>query len=503
MSILKNIVPSVFTVPTSSLSFSCYYCLLLLLGMALIFQQTIIIDAEKQIDTAINVTGETNYDSNYTTNDNNNNSLTLSKSSLNDKEKQQQLHPEDKKSESNMELVDRELLLVKNVDHSFPSSHFRMTPATSSLSPPRISRIKSFSKRPTHHNNLNSRRNRDRLKPYPYAYSYGHHHVPESHTVNNIQPSRFHYYYPYSHTNEYISYTNDPHIVHYFSHPRFRPQIRIIERPSFIERRSDARGKLVSQIVNRASQAFQNLIEHRRNRSRPRLTKFMSERRSSAGRLFPRVRERFVHRIESRKPKPPEPIVDNEQQQDIQFAESRIDGNETAIGAINNQLPPPPPPPSQELNDERPFYKQPNLNYELEGQKLRQDIVDKVGHLQTILETAFQVSRERRDLFLSRLLRNTNNRLERAKNRADQILSEPATSELAVKTLHHINNGINNMNLFLHNLLNRINVSINVQMKNPETESSMPNINNNNNNSSINNGTTSQTKNNDKDQQQS
>ncbi|XP_046920013.2 uncharacterized protein LOC124500036 isoform X3 [Dermatophagoides farinae] len=391
MSILKNIVPSVFTVPTSSLSFSCYYCLLLLLGMALIFQQTIIIDAEKQIDTAINVTGETNYDSNYTTNDNNNNSLTLSKSSLNDKEKQQQLHPEDKKSESNMELVDRELL----------------------------------------------------------------------------------------------------------------PQIRIIERPSFIERRSDARGKLVSQIVNRASQAFQNLIEHRRNRSRPRLTKFMSERRSSAGRLFPRVRERFVHRIESRKPKPPEPIVDNEQQQDIQFAESRIDGNETAIGAINNQLPPPPPPPSQELNDERPFYKQPNLNYELEGQKLRQDIVDKVGHLQTILETAFQVSRERRDLFLSRLLRNTNNRLERAKNRADQILSEPATSELAVKTLHHINNGINNMNLFLHNLLNRINVSINVQMKNPETESSMPNINNNNNNSSINNGTTSQTKNNDKDQQQS
>ena len=84
----------------------------------------------------------------------------------------------------------------------------------------------------------------------------------------------------------------------------------------------------------------------------------------------------------------------------------------------------PPPPPSQELNDERQFYKQPNLNYELEGQKLRQDIVDKVGHLQTILETAFQVSRERRDLFLSRLLRNTNNRLERAKNRADQILSE-------------------------------------------------------------------------------
>ncbi|XP_075680390.1 uncharacterized protein LOC113791815 isoform X3 [Dermatophagoides pteronyssinus] len=453
----RSLVPSVFTILPSSLSssfsfsFSCYYCLIILYGIALIFQQTIIIDAEKQIDTAIinnNVTDVKNYDSNYTTN----HSQTLSKSSLNNNEQQQQqqLYPDDQKSGQNMELVDRELI------------------------------TKSLSKRPNHHN-LNFRRNRDRLKSFPYAYAHGQN-VPEPYNVN-IQPSRFHYHYPYSPSNQ--------------------PQIRIIERPLFIERRSDTtRGKLVSQIVNRASQAFHNLIEHRRNRSKPRLAKFMSERRSSGGRLFPRVREHFVHRIESRKPRPPEPQppIEIEQLPDIQFAESRIDGNDTSTGSINDQISPSLP----EFNDDRPFYREPNLNYELEGRKLRQDIVDKVTHLQTILDTAFHVSRERRDLFLSRLLRNTNNRLERAKNRADQILSEPATSELAVKTLHHINSGINNMYLFLHNLLNRVNVSIKVQMKNPGTESSSPSdINNNNiNNSNSNhNGTTSQTKNDEKDQQ--
>ncbi|XP_027197448.2 uncharacterized protein LOC113791815 isoform X1 [Dermatophagoides pteronyssinus] len=482
----RSLVPSVFTILPSSLSssfsfsFSCYYCLIILYGIALIFQQTIIIDAEKQIDTAIinnNVTDVKNYDSNYTTN----HSQTLSKSSLNNNEQQQQqqLYPDDQKSGQNMELVDRELMLVKNVDHS--SSHFRMIPSSSVISsPPRKSRTKSLSKRPNHHN-LNFRRNRDRLKSFPYAYAHGQN-VPEPYNVN-IQPSRFHYHYPYSPSNQ--------------------PQIRIIERPLFIERRSDTtRGKLVSQIVNRASQAFHNLIEHRRNRSKPRLAKFMSERRSSGGRLFPRVREHFVHRIESRKPRPPEPQppIEIEQLPDIQFAESRIDGNDTSTGSINDQISPSLP----EFNDDRPFYREPNLNYELEGRKLRQDIVDKVTHLQTILDTAFHVSRERRDLFLSRLLRNTNNRLERAKNRADQILSEPATSELAVKTLHHINSGINNMYLFLHNLLNRVNVSIKVQMKNPGTESSSPSdINNNNiNNSNSNhNGTTSQTKNDEKDQQ--
>lgn len=70
---------------------------------------------------------------------------------------------------------------------------------------------------------------------------------------------------------------------------------------------------------------------------------------------------------------------------------------------------PPPPPP---------------VNYELEGKKLREDIVEKVGQLQTVLATAIEVSRERRDMLSRRLLEQVNYRLERAKDRADKILSE-------------------------------------------------------------------------------
>lgn len=52
-------------------------------------------------------------------------------------------------------------------------------------------------------------------------------------------------------------------------------------------------------------------------------------------------------------------------------------------------------------------------------------------------------------------------------------LRKPSTSELAVKTLHHINNGFSNLNNFFHNLMNRISVSVNVQMKNPKDNSTI------------------------------
>lgn len=65
-----------------------------------------------------------------------------------------------------------------------------------------------------------------------------------------------------------------------------------------------------------------------------------------------------------------------------------------------------------------------SINYELEGQRLRHDIAEKVGHLQTILMTAMEVSRERRDLLLGRILQQTHHRLERARERAEHILSE-------------------------------------------------------------------------------
>lgn len=70
------------------------------------------------------------------------------------------------------------------------------------------------------------------------------------------------------------------------------------------------------------------------------------------------------------------------------------------------------------------------INYDLEGQKLRQDIVQKVGHLQTVLTTAIEVSKERRDFISRRILEQTNYRLEQAKERADRILSEVSTRRL-------------------------------------------------------------------------
>lgn len=47
-----------------------------------------------------------------------------------------------------------------------------------------------------------------------------------------------------------------------------------------------------------------------------------------------------------------------------------------------------------------------------------------MGHLQNVLTTALEVSKERRDILTRRLLEQTNLRLEQAKARMDRILSE-------------------------------------------------------------------------------
>lgn len=65
----------------------------------------------------------------------------------------------------------------------------------------------------------------------------------------------------------------------------------------------------------------------------------------------------------------------------------------------------------------------PNYDEE-EGRRLREDIITKVGHLQNILTTYLEVSKERRDILTKRILEQTNYRLEQAKVRADQLLSE-------------------------------------------------------------------------------
>ena len=63
-------------------------------------------------------------------------------------------------------------------------------------------------------------------------------------------------------------------------------------------------------------------------------------------------------------------------------------------------------------------------NYDMEGKILRQKILEKIGLLQTVLATALEVSRERRDIISRRIIDQTNFRLEQAKERTDRILSE-------------------------------------------------------------------------------
>ncbi|KAF7488807.1 hypothetical protein SSS_08180 [Sarcoptes scabiei] len=291
--------------------------------------------------------------------------------------------------------------------------------------------------------------------------------------------------------------------------------------------------KLVGSLMKKASQAIHNLIELRnRNRnSRPRLASrlvMLSENVRSRPNLLFGLRERIQQRLENRVPpsgaietsdetrgeENQEPNqsddtgdenkidattsrsneidpnyhqnqneIDENENNDQQYAESRLINPNQSEEDNNNNPHHHHRPDHHHLHESQDLQQQQSqesfgnqtkpIDYELEGDKLRQDIVDKFGHLQTILTTAFEVSKERRDARLRRLMFNTNNGLERAKQRADQILSEPSTSELAVKTLHHINNGFSNLNNFFHNLMNRISVSVNVQMKNPKDNSTI------------------------------
>lgn len=63
-------------------------------------------------------------------------------------------------------------------------------------------------------------------------------------------------------------------------------------------------------------------------------------------------------------------------------------------------------------------------NYRIEGEELREEIVKRVNSLQTVIGTAIQVARDRRDVISKRILEQANNRLQSAKDRADKVLRE-------------------------------------------------------------------------------
>ncbi|RWS25461.1 hypothetical protein B4U80_13076 [Leptotrombidium deliense] len=90
-----------------------------------------------------------------------------------------------------------------------------------------------------------------------------------------------------------------------------------------------------------------------------------------------------------------------------------------------------------------------NENYKEQAESLRLEIAKRAGTLQKIVITAIDILKERGDVVMRKILENLNQRLEQAKSRADKILKEPATSEMAIKTLNAINQGLSNVNALI------------------------------------------------------
>lgn len=104
-------------------------------------------------------------------------------------------------------------------------------------------------------------------------------------------------------------------------------------------------------------------------------------------------------------------------------------------------------------------------DYRAQAELLRQQILRRCNQLQNIIATTNEILRERENHMFAKILDNFSTRIEHTKLRADLILKEPATSTAAVKALNRINYGLNNMNHLVQNVLSRVNVSINLDMK--------------------------------------
>lgn len=94
--------------------------------------------------------------------------------------------------------------------------------------------------------------------------------------------------------------------------------------------------------------------------------------------------------------------------------------------------------------------------YREQGEQLRQEIVRRAGQLQQVVASSMEILKNSSDLIVRRLLEQLNNRLDQAKSKADKIINEPATNEVAIRALHTINQGLNNLNSIITNLVNRL-----------------------------------------------
>jgi hypothetical protein len=99
-----------------------------------------------------------------------------------------------------------------------------------------------------------------------------------------------------------------------------------------------------------------------------------------------------------------------------------------------------------------------------QAEALRSEINKRSGQLQKVVAAAIEANKDK-DLVVKKILENLQNRLGQAKQRADKILKEPESGELAVRTLHSINQGMGNLGSLVQHVLSRVNISINFDIK--------------------------------------
>lgn len=100
-----------------------------------------------------------------------------------------------------------------------------------------------------------------------------------------------------------------------------------------------------------------------------------------------------------------------------------------------------------------------STNYREQSEILRQDIIRRAGQLQQLVTSSIDVLKNNGDLIVRRLLEQLNHRLDQAKSKADKIINEPATSEMGTRALFTINQGLNNLNNIITNIVNRLDMT--------------------------------------------
>lgn len=102
-----------------------------------------------------------------------------------------------------------------------------------------------------------------------------------------------------------------------------------------------------------------------------------------------------------------------------------------------------------------------DLSYRQQGELLREEIVKRAGQLQQVVGSSLELLKSNGDLIVRRLLEQLNTRLDVAKSKADKIINEPTTNEMGLRALASVNQGLNNLNNIIANIVNKLDLNLN------------------------------------------